>query len=151
MRLYLDNIICRTNGITAPIIDGNIYVSVGGVWFPSDQWFDMVSADLENWIPKLISFGKGHTDSCELRFMDGPYHIQLHRISHDEVSACCLANNRKVIPETVIDFQEFLSSCAKAIGSVGREIYRMNSLNQYDAYISELGNISKELRLLAGL
>ena len=149
MKFYIEDIRLRDNGGEAPTIDGCIYVSVGDVYFPAYQWFDYVSVDLDRWIPLILSFAKGHTDSCVLFFVDGPYQLRLDRNNVGDISAVCLENNVVKIKKFPIDFSEFLLSCAKVIGRLATEIYQVDSMNQYKNLISELGKVSKELRSLA--
>ena len=151
MKLYIEDIRLRDNGGTAPVLDGCIYVSVAQTYFPSYRWFDLVSADLENWIPKLLSFAKGHSDSCSLPFLDGPYQIRLNRSQSGEVSVLCLEDNRVMIANQHVEFSAFLLSCSKAAGRLATEIYQADGSNQFENQISKLGQISKELRLLATL
>lgn len=149
MKLYIEDIRLRDNGGTAPVLDGFIYVSVAETYFPSYRWFDLVSAVLEHWIPGLLSFARGNTDSCTLLFFDGPYQIRLDRNAEGEVSVACLDDNRVMIAKHSVDFPIFLLSCSKAVGNLATEIYRADPSNRFTQEILQLGKIAKELRSLA--
>lgn len=126
-------------------VGGEICISVDGVAFPEEKWYDMVSVDLETWVPDLISFAGSHTDFCEMRFMDGPCRVRLTRRSDGLVSAVCLWENKAQIPQTVINFPVFLSSVAACVRKLSRELYEKDDRKRFRQKIEEYGKLLKQL------
>lgn len=147
MKLHLEDIRIRDNAARGLSIDGCIYVSIHDTYFPSYQWFDMISVDFENWIPDLISFANGHTDFVILRFVDGPYQIKLCRTLNDSVFAH-LCEDQKQDITMAINFSEFLSSVAKCLNQLGTAIYANDPMRDHVLAISRLGATAKALRSL---
>ena len=113
MILHLDQI--DTNTLTNHSnVGGNIYLQIGQAYFPEENWYDMVSLLLEQWIPAILSFSKNHTNVCKLTFYDGPCYAVLCRNADDRITVKCLYDQKIVIEETVIDFTVFLKSVVKA-------------------------------------
>ena len=149
MKLFLDDVRIRKDDGNGLLIDGSIYFSVNGTYFPSYQWFDLISVDLENWIPNLLSFGEGRTDCCTLVFMDGPYRLKLVRQSTSCVTASFWQDHKEILPPAEIDFPEFLMSVAKCARTLGTSIYEQDTQMKFKAEISDLGTLSKKLAMLA--
>jgi len=149
MKLIVDDIRIRCRPSGEQIADGTIYLTIGDTCFPDGGWFDLISTDLENWIPKLLSFAKGHTDSCSLDFADGPYRVLLIRDSAGEVFVTCYEDNRKVINNKAIHLPEFLVSCAKGLRALATAFYHQEDTDQNAELISELGRVSKDFQTIA--
>jgi hypothetical protein len=96
---------------------GELYFTVGDVFFPAEHWYDCAYTDLQIWLPRLISFGSNHTDSCELDFMDGPYTLRLCRQEDGFIRADCLQDHCCIRSEKNVDlrtlFKSVLSCCRK--------------------------------------
>ena len=113
MILHLDQI--DTNALTNHSnVGGNIYLQVGQIYFPEENWYDMASLLLEQWIPVILSFSKNHTNDCKLTFYDGPCCAVLCRNVDDRITVKCFYDQKIDIAETVIDFPLFLKSVVKA-------------------------------------
>ena len=111
--LHLDQI--DTNTLTNHSnVGGNIYLQIGQAYFPEENWYDMVSLLLEQWIPAILSFSKNHTNVCKLTFYDGPCYAVLCRNADDRITVKCIYDQKTVTEETVIDFPLFLKSVVKA-------------------------------------
>ncbi len=95
-------------------IGGTIFFVLGETYFPEEGWYDLVSVDLENWIPGILSFARNHTDACELRFMDGPAVVKLKRHGAD-VFASCIYNQMIEVDETKIDLSELITSVIQCL------------------------------------
>ncbi len=93
---------------------GRIWVSIGEECFPEEGWYDLPGVLLEIWVPRLESFFRGNTDSCDLCFMDGPYKIRLCR-TEKQVTVLCLEQKRIAVKETQIDPNLFHESVKKAV------------------------------------
>ena len=145
MKLHLDDIRIRNDSERGLFIDGCIYVSINDVYFPSDHWFDLVSVDLEHWIPDLISFSNEHTDIINFRFMDGPFQIRLSR-SNDGAVRANLLEYQKLIMTANIDFSEFLRSVVKCLNKLGTVMYHSDQKKSYSLEIARLGVVTKVLR-----
>ena len=148
MKVFLDDIRIKENVPNHLTVDGCIYVLVGDMYFPSYQWFDLISANFELWIPNLISFANRHTDSAVLMFMDGPYQIKLMRGKNGSVHASCLENPDRQLIIAEIDFEVFLDSVAKCLKKLATAIYMIDTQKKYGQDIAQLGITAKELRNL---
>ena len=105
---------------------GEIFLTVGQVYFPSEHWYDMVFFDLKLWVPSVLSFMSGHTDSCVLRFMDGPYSVKMIR-RDGEVFASCWHDNQQTVHSVLIDPYVLIKSVIK-------------TLRKYDYFLYEHGH-----------
>ena len=63
-------------------IDAHIYVQVGDLCFPSEQWTDFADQVLSMWAEQLIS-AKGRDGNYTLPFEDGPFWIKAEKIGSD--------------------------------------------------------------------
>ena len=136
--LHLDKIDFHGSGT----VGGVLYATIGGNPFPEPGWYDLVSADFEEWLPRLLSFAQCHTDLCVLRFMDGPCRIKLAR-SGNRVSAVCLWNQNVCIPETEIDFTAFLKSISGCIRMYSRTVYENGRKMPFTSELAILKNLLK--------
>ena len=123
MQLFMDHIHVHQSPTAHGVsVDGNICVLSGNRFFPEENWFDLVLTDLIQWLPALISFKDGHSDSCLLPFMDGPAEIRLRR-SDKLVSAEFIWNHHTEYQKEEIDFQGFVNSVVKAARQLCRELH----------------------------
>jgi len=122
-------------------IGGNIHLMIGDIYFPEEGWYDLVSADFENWLPKLISFARKHTDTCELGFMDGPCKAKFERKTSGAVQVVCLWNHQPQIPETEIDFPGFVESVCACLRKYNRILYENNFSAQFVDELNALRNL----------
>lgn len=113
MLLHLDQI--DTNFSTNnPYIGGAVYLQIGQSYFPEENWYDIASLILEQWIPLIHSFANNSTDVCKLTFYDGPCYAVIRRNPNSAITVKCVYNQKNMIEETVIDFSLFLNSVIKA-------------------------------------
>ena len=105
---------------------GELYLRIGDSYFPEEHWYDCAYINLKKWIPALISFGRQHTDRCQLNFMDGPYSVQLSRKDNCSVDAQCFENHTCVNCLHGIDLTRLLKSA-------------MISCRRYDRFLYENG------------
>lgn len=119
-------------------LGGVIYFTVGDACFPEENWYDLVSIDFENWLPKITSFAFDHTDICELGFMDGPARVRFERLSTGMVTATCVWNKQHEIPAIEIDFPEFLKSVCKCIRKYNRLLHEKGIDGQFTDEIARL-------------
>lgn len=129
LHLHLDSIKISQDA-TLDRIGGTIYFSVGNVCFPDEGWYDLVSVDLERWLPSIISFAFNHTDFCDLVFMDGPAQIHFSR-REGGVIAVCTYGGRVEVPETEIDFTELIQSVLKTIRRYNRLLQEQGVASQF--------------------
>lgn len=73
------------------LVTGRIYIVAGDIVFPHQEWDDFIVVILGWWIEAIQTLHNGETESAYLRFMDGPYHIQI------------TANDKKAINMEFID------------------------------------------------
>ena len=60
-------------------IAGIVYAMVDGIPFPERGWSDSVVVVLSFWLEALNSLVTGVSDSASLRFLDGPFRIDMKR------------------------------------------------------------------------
>ena len=60
-------------------ITGIVYAEIDGMPFPERQWSDSVVAVLSSWLESLNGLVTGASDSASLRFMDGPFRLDVKR------------------------------------------------------------------------
>lgn len=150
LRLHLKDVDFEPSQVNKRLSVGAVlYVSVGDKFFPTDQWYDMLSFNFETWISGLLSFAEHHTDSCVLLFMDGPYQLKLERQSLSVVKAFFYKDHKEQIPQTEIDFADFLASVAKCVRSLATSIYMKDEHHVFRNQIANLGALSKQLDLLS--
>lgn len=117
---------------------GEIYFSIGDGFFPAGYWYDCVYLDLKTWLPRLISFGSNHTDSCELPFMDGPYIVRLYRREDGIIYADCLRDSTPIISKQNLDLQYLLKSILSCCRKYERFLYENRKNNLFQAEIRTL-------------
>ena len=122
-------------------IGGTIYFSIGEVCFPEEGWYDLVSEDLANWLPKIVSFAQNHTDSCELCFMDGPAKVEISRCYDGEISVTCIYNNKISANHTDIDHTMFFKSVVNALGKYNRFLHKNGVTAQFTNEIAVLKGV----------
>lgn len=115
MILHLDDL------ETGTLKGGRIWLDFGEEHFPEEGWYDLPGILLEIWLPVLQSFADGHTDTCKLSFMDGPYAFRLCRAG-ENVSVICTERGRTVL-ERQVDFPGFQDSVKKCVRYYDRMQY----------------------------
>ena len=105
--------------ITISGIEGRACFCVGNIAFPSENWLELVSSDLEAWATSIVSFGLRHTDRCDFCFCDGPYAFRLEW-KKDTVWASGFHNGKEVLPSREVDIQSLLRSFVKAVRRYNR-------------------------------
>lgn len=119
-----------------------LFFAAGDEFFPEADWVDLVSADLELWIPGLTSFFTGHTDFCCLDFMDGPFSLQLLR-SGNGVRARFLKNGTDCLPECTPDEPYLIRSVVKALRGFNRARFEAG---EESLYVKETAILNQLLR-----
>ncbi len=119
-------------------IGGELYFSVGDGYFPAERWYDCVYLDLNTWLPRLISFGSNHTDTCELSFMDGPYTIRLNRRENGSVSADFYRGQKAIGSEQNVDLRKLLKSVLSACRKYDRFLYENRKMSAFHEEIKLL-------------
>jgi len=110
---------------------GELYFAVGDGFFPEENWYDCAFQDLKTWIPRLISFGSNHTDSCEFFFMDGPYTIRLNRREDGSVYADCLRDHKSILLRQNVDLPVLLKSALSCCRKYDRFLFEKGKPNQF--------------------
>lgn len=140
MELIVDNLRFASDP-TKCCLDGEVYVSIGEVFFPMEQWFDMVGHDLRNWLPDLISFCRNHSDTCLLSFMDGPYAIKLTRRNDGDIFAVCMRDNLPAIQHKKVDLSKLIRSVVACCHKYDRFLHQNGKTNQFTREIRILKSI----------
>ena len=109
---------------------GELYFVVGDVSFPAEHWYDCAYLNLKTWLPRLISFGSGHADSCALSFMDGPYTLRLNRREDGSISADFLREQKTILQQTV-DLRTLLKSVLSVCRKYDRFLYENGKMNEF--------------------
>ncbi len=139
MRLHLEDLDYDASRCNAGYTVGGIfYVTVGNTAFPCDEWYDIVFTDLKTWIPRIISFGSNHTDTCLLPFMDGSCQIRLFRDSDGQILVSCIRDHHAEIQNLPIDFLTFLKSVSKCAREYDRILYINGSTSLFRNEIAGL-------------
>ena len=120
---------------------GELCITVHDEFFPAEHWYDSVYADLKNWLPRLISFGMNHADTCDLSFMDGPYAVRLSRLSDGIVDAVFLRH--QIVADTAadIDVRALLKSVLSCCRKYDRFLYENGKPSQFQEEIRTLMHI----------
>lgn len=79
-------------------ITANVWVELGGYSFPDKRWSDFVVIVLTWWLYALNNLARG-AKLAELRFMDGPFLLQLTPVDRDKCSIECM---QKSLTTTVL-------------------------------------------------
>ena len=117
---------------------GELSFAVDGKFFPAEHWYDCVYADLKIWLPQLISFGSGHTDSCEFSFMDGPFAVRLSRLSDGSVYAVFLRHQKVADAAHNVDMSMLLKSALSCCRKYDRILHENGQINQFSDEIRML-------------
>ena len=120
---------------------GEIYIAFGNVAFPAENWYDFPFYVMETFVPQLISFTMGNTDSCLLRFVDGPYSLSLNRDSVGKIAIYCKENNTVIHSWEEIDFLTFLRSIISCLRAYDRFLYENGKQNHFSREIRTLKQI----------
>lgn len=151
--MRLETLLLHLDGIDKELqtnsVGGFIYVTLGGWFFPEEQWYDLISADLESWLPNLTSFSQEHSDYCVLQFVDGPCCIKLKRDCNGTVSAACFWNSKNEIPWTEIDFLAFLVSVVKCVNTYCKLLFMQGENTRFEDDILKLKPYLSILRSLS--
>ena len=121
---------------------GALYVTIGETAFPEEGWYDRVAADLENWVPAICSFARGHADVCVLQFMDGPCQLRLERQESTVTASCLWDHHVRGLP-VQIDFPAFLQSVCKCIRYYQRSLFECGKPLEFQEELSALKNTYK--------
>ena len=119
MLLHLEDLDAGTS------MGGRIWLTVGEDAFPDEGWYDLPGILLEAWLPALRSFADGHTDSCKLTFMDGPYAVRLVR-NETAVDVRCMEHGKCVLDREGIDLPGFRDSVQRCVRTYKRIKYLEN-------------------------
>ena len=117
---------------------GELYFAVGEGFFPSEHWYDSAWLDLKTWLPRLISFGSNHTDSCELPFMDGPYTLRLIRQKDGTIHTDFLFNTAVVRSLQDLNVRLLLKSALSCCRKYDRFLYENGKSNRFQEEIKTL-------------
>ena len=124
--------------------DEVLYAELNGTYFPAEGWHDLVAADLEVWLPRLISFAMGHSDACTLPFMDGPACIKLYRQSDGGIRADCLWDQR-IQSSRIIDLRELLRSAVSCLRRCNRLRYEAGECALFAPELAQISALLKQL------
>lgn len=142
IELYLEDVeILRQR-----IIGGTIYFKVNDEYFPQEHWYDAITTDLEEWLPRLLSFARSITDTCLLRFLDGPCCVQLKRHRNGIVSAACFWDNKVAAAVPDVDFSCFLESVVRSLRKYYRVLREQEIPFPYAEALSALTDVKKQLK-----
>lgn len=96
-------------------IAGIVYAEIEGGPFPERQWSDSVVVVLSSWIESLNGLITGASDSTSLRFMDGPFRLDLKRVANG-VHVCAVDSRRQdvVVAEVDTELEVIRRSTVKA-------------------------------------
>jgi len=126
---------------------GNIWVKLGEIAFPSDDWSDFVVVILTWWLDKIPALRQHNSGSIhELQFMDGPYYIQLIIDDQEMVWIVCkerITNGSRVIYECHCLNEEI----CKAIISAARTV--LNIVETRDWITPETQKLMKALNFVS--
>ena len=118
-------------------LGGLLYISIGDAFFPAENWYDMPFLDLQTWLPRLISFGSNHTDSCELPFMDGPYTARLSRLPDGSITVSCFDDHR-LVPQKKVVLYVFFRSVITCLRKYDRFLFENGRENRFLMEIKQL-------------
>lgn len=116
---------------------GELYFSLEDRYFPAEHWYDCAYLDLRTWLPRMISFGGNHTDSCVLSFMDGPYTIRLNRREDGAVFAVFLREHT-ILSQYNMDLRRLLKSVLAACRKYDRFLHENGKMNVFQEEIKTL-------------
>ena len=140
LRVHLDSIQIYPSN-TLDRVGGTIYFTIGDTCFPEEGWYDLISEDFPNWLPKIVSFARNHTDICELCFMDGPAKVRLLRFDSVNISVTCIYNNEISVSQTDFDPVVFYKSIVNALGKYNRFLHENGVAPQFTNEIAALKGV----------
>ena len=83
-------------------ISGRISIKVGVEDFPASDWYDFVVVILGWWLSEIERLFLGVSDSCVLSFMEGPYKVEVTRLSGSMCSLRCISKEKVVELEGIV-------------------------------------------------
>src|SRR5215469_12433684 len=60
---------------------GAVWISLGEIAFPFEEWDDFVVVILDAWASALLNLLRGVSRREEVHFMEGPYSVEVSRLS----------------------------------------------------------------------
>ncbi len=94
MRIIFDESTIKQGNGPGRAITSVVYLDFDGVGFPDVGWSDFVVVISGWWIEALERFQRGRLQQVELRFMDGPYWIEVVRGDGGTVALRCVEDRR---------------------------------------------------------
>lgn len=99
----------------AGALTGRLHVKIDGRPFPDDSWNDFVIVVLGWWCETMASFSGSHAGSARMRFMDGPFAIELQRTEVlDSVAIALVCDNAAVPTGVTGSVSEIVSALRQA-------------------------------------
>lgn len=118
-------------------ISGEFYITFGEIVFPEYKWYDYVYPLIEQWCDAILSSYSSFVDIVTLRFMDGPYKINVYRNSNLSICVECKENEKNVY-NFICSYESFLRGLNKAVKKAIYELY-VNELYKTDySYVYSL-------------
>ena len=126
-------------------ISGEFYITFGEIVFPEYKWYDYIYPLIEQWCDAILSSYCSFVDIITLRFMDGPYKINVYRSSNSFISVECKSND-KIVYKFLCSYESFFRGLNKAVKKVIYDLY-VNELYKTDySYVySSLVEKSKKI------
>lgn len=142
MELCLDHVEIRQHRV----VGGTIYFKINDNHFPQEHWFDAITVDLEEWLPRFLSFARNNTDSCLLLFLDGPCHMKLERHRNGSVSAVCFWDNKENIAVHDVDIPHFLETIVRSLRKYYRILHEQEIPFPFADTLSALTDVKKQVK-----
>jgi hypothetical protein len=98
-------------------ITGTLSLRFAAMDFPDPNWNDFVIIVLTWWALELRRLLNGET-SAQLRFMDGPYLVELERVGADDLTVVLRKGNERMPLDERISVRELVDAAFKAMNAV---------------------------------
>jgi hypothetical protein len=140
------NVVDQTFGLsTAGGVVGQVFLEVGQKRFPGEKWSDFVVVLLTWWCRALTRCVHGDSGPIDVRFMEGPFLVQLSQVSRDVIHLELIEAGlkRRTILQDDVESQPLINSVLEASEQV---LTRCQESSWWSPDADELSSASTGLR-----
>src|SRR5262245_60597798 len=105
---------------------GNIWIMLGQLAFPFQNWNDFVVVILEAWASAVVRMLRGVSEHERVHFMDGPYVVEVSSASEDVLRLRAIERARQELERgcedaRALDFIDGLLACSEEVLAACRQ------------------------------
>lgn len=130
---------------TEGVVTGRIILRYGNICFPEAGWNDFVAVVLSWWVEAAIDLCGPTGKSRELRFMDGPFWVDVTRTEPSSLQFC-FVHGQKRPPQVVFSAKSNAGVFWESLIATSQQLLKITESRDFYSYeLSQLGRLEKEL------